>query len=116
MKKLQYLIVLLLMLFPLHIFAEDMRYHEGITVISGTYGSNCGQPTGNKTNFLANACNGQSSCAYTVNYTVIGDPAVGCVKNYVAEWRCGDRGKIRRAEITAPPEAGFGKQVVLTCN
>ncbi len=84
-----------------------------IAVVAGTYGGNCHQPRGNKTAHLATACNGHSSCRYTIDYQVIGDPAPGCKKSYVAQWRCGGSGKVLRAEVG--PEAGFGKTVVLGC-
>jgi hypothetical protein len=50
---------------------------------------------------------------YGVDYSVIGDPAVGCPKDYVAQWRCGGSPVVRRAD--APPEAGFGAVVTLSC-
>ncbi len=84
-----------------------------ITVVSGTYGGNCRQPRGNKTRFLAKACNGRGVCRYKVDYKVIGDPAVGCDKDYVAEWRCQGSSRIHRTRVTS--EAGYGKIVELRC-
>jgi hypothetical protein len=84
-----------------------------ITVIAGTYGKNCGAPYGNMTNHLAGACNNQSRCEYTIDYQVIGDPAFGCSKDYVAEWRCG--GDSRMHQTSASPEAGLRKKIVLSC-
>ena len=84
-----------------------------IQVIAGTYGANCGQPRGNKTPHLASACNGRDACEYAVSYQVIGDPAVGCQKNYVAEWQCGGNSRILQA--SAGPEAGYGSKIMLTC-
>ena len=86
---------------------------SGIKVVAGTYGGNCRQPRGNKTEHLAKACNGRSQCVYTVDHKVIGDPAYGCVKNYVAEWQCGSSPAVLRAE--APGEAGYGSKVTLSC-
>ena len=83
-----------------------------ISVVSGTYGGNCQQPEGNVTAHLASTCNGQSSCEYSVDYTVIGDPAPGCAKDYVAKWTCG-AGAEQAAGANA--EAGYGSKVVLTC-
>jgi hypothetical protein len=85
-----------------------------IQVVAGTYGGNCNAPHGNKTEHLAAACNGRVDCTYKVDYTVIGDPAVGCRKDYVAEWRCGGSREVRRT--VASPEAGFGKTVELSCS
>jgi hypothetical protein len=85
----------------------------GIQVIAGTYGANCRAPYGNKTQHLAASCNGRAACSYTIDYQVIGDPAVGCSKDYVAEYRCGSNPEVRRA--TASPEAGFRKNIELSC-
>lgn len=80
---------------------------------SATYGSNCKAPLGNQTRNLAVACNGRADCAYKIDCTVIGDPAVGCGKNYVAEWRCGRNSEVHR--VVANPEAGFGSMINLGC-
>ncbi|NPU83475.1 MAG: hypothetical protein HPY65_03220 [Syntrophaceae bacterium] len=84
-----------------------------IQVVAGTYGRNCGASHGNKTEHLARACDGKSRCEYTINYQVIGDPVVGCGKDYTAEWHCGDSSRVHRT--SASPEAGFGKKIVLSC-
>jgi len=91
------------------------QYYGGrgrIYVISATYGGNCGVPRGNVTGHVAGACNGQRVCPYTVHHQIIGDPRAGCPKDFVVRWACGD-GAPRRAG--APPEAGFGTVVVLSC-
>jgi len=41
--------------------AAQVKAADTITVVSGTYGGNCNQPTVNKTEFLAKACNGQTT-------------------------------------------------------
>jgi len=83
-----------------------------ISVVAGSYGLNCGAPHGNKTGHLAQQCNGKNLCEYKVNYQVIGDPAVGCGKEYVAEWQCGD-GELKSTKANA--EAGFGSIIKLSC-
>ncbi|MBI5017158.1 MAG: hypothetical protein HZB55_16945 [Deltaproteobacteria bacterium] len=84
-----------------------------ITVLAGTYGGNCGVPRGNVTAHLAGKCNGRARCEYLIDYQVIGDPAFGCAKNYVAEWTCpGDRDA---RKVSAAPEAGYRKAVSLSC-
>jgi hypothetical protein len=83
-----------------------------IYVISASYGRNCGVPRGNVTAHVAGTCNGQRVCPYTVHHRIIGDPAPGCPKDFVVRWQCGD-GEPRSAG--APPEAGFGTVVVLSC-
>ena len=97
------------------VMAESaLAQNQGIRVVGGTYGGNCNAAHGNKTEHLAAACNGRADCAYKVDYTVIGDLAVGCRKDYVAEWRCGGSREVHRA--VANPEAGFGKTVELSCS
>lgn len=83
-----------------------------IRVISGTYGQNCGTGHGNKTDHLASQCNGKSFCDYRIDHTVIGDPAFGCSKEYIAEWRCGS-GDLKSTKAKA--EAGFGSVIRLSC-
>ena len=83
-----------------------------ISVVSGTYGANCGQKSGNVTRYLAAQCNGQKQCNYKIDYKVIGDPAVGCGKTYVAQWRCGND---PIQSVTAPAEAGYGSVISLFC-
>jgi hypothetical protein len=84
-----------------------------IAVVAGTYGRNCGVAHGNKTEDLARACNDKRHCDYVIDYTIIGDPAVGCSKDYFAEWRCGNDHILRSMLVS--PEAGFGKKITLTC-
>jgi hypothetical protein len=93
--------------------ASSQSLQPGINVIAGTYGGNCGQPRGNVTADLAAACNGRATCAYTVDHNVIGDPAYGCAKDYVAEWACSGSGG---GTVSAPAEAGYGSQVTLACS
>lgn len=84
-----------------------------IAVVAGTYGKNCGVAHGNKTEDLARACNDKRHCDYVIDYTIIGDPASGCSKDYFAEWRCGNDHILRSMLVS--PEAGFGKKITLTC-
>ena len=85
----------------------------GITVVSATYGGNCGAPTGNVTSALASACNDQGQCNYTVDYQVLGDPAYGCAKTYQAQYTCAADTTVHT--VSAPAEAGFGSVVTLSC-
>ena len=88
-----------------------------IAVVHGWYGRNCAGNTGfDKTADLAASCNSRTSCAYKVDYMKIGDPAFGCAKEYEAAWRCVSGTITSPTRIaTAPPEAGFGSIVMLTC-
>lgn len=86
---------------------------NGIRVVSGTYGGGtCRQPRGNRTAELAQACDGSNRCSYNIDARVIGDPAFGCAKDYVAEWTCGQDRSIRQSRVS--PEADR-HSVVLEC-
>ncbi len=85
---------------------------DGIRVVSGTYGGTCRQPQGNRTADLASTCDGRNSCRYTIDTRVIGDPAFGCAKDYVAEWTCGRDRSIRQSRVA--PEADR-QSVTLEC-
>lgn len=57
---------------------------KGIQVLEATYGENCRVARGNVTKHIASVCNGKNSCTYTIDYTVIRDPAVSCAKDSIA--------------------------------
>ncbi len=84
-----------------------------ITVVAGSYGKNCGATFGNKTAHLESLCNGRASCLYVIDYQIIGDPVPGCMKEYVAEWKCGKDHPIQ--SVAASAEAGFRSTLQLTC-
>jgi len=86
-----------------------------IRVVSATYGGNCnGVTKGNVTAHIADKSNGKSIYRYTVDHRVIGDPAPGCAKSYIVQYRCGNNPKVY--EIILPEEAGWGdKVIVLDC-
>jgi hypothetical protein len=94
-------------------FTVGQAAQTGISVVAGTYGGNCGASHGNVTGALRSACNTLGHCDYIVDYTILGDPAPGCGKDYVAEWTCNGQSLVQRA--TASPEAGFRKTVTLVC-
>ena len=85
----------------------------GIQIVSATYGASCGAPAGNATADLKDKCEGQDACDYKVDVTVIGDPKQGCPKEFEARWTCGSDPEVHTAMV--PGEAGFGKQVQLSC-
>jgi hypothetical protein len=92
---------------------RSARGGNGIRVVSGTYGGGtCRQPRGNRTAELAAACDGSDRCSYSINARVIGDPAFGCAKDYVAEYTCGADRSIRQSRVS--PEAD-GQSVILEC-
>jgi hypothetical protein len=83
-----------------------------ITIVSGTYGQNCGVPRGNATSDFARQCEGRVACNYELDRVLTGDPAVGCQKNFLAEWRC-TRSEFHIAMLS--PEAGAGSVLMLNC-
>jgi hypothetical protein len=102
-------------------FSEDQRggprrgsemVRSPIKVISGTYGRNCGAPYGNVTRDLAEVCDGRAVCDYTIDASILGDPAGGCYKDYFAEWQCGNNPQ--RGTISVPAE-GNGRRIELRC-
>lgn len=81
--------------------------------VSATYGRNCGVPDGNVSEAVIDACQGKMSCTFTVDVTVLGDPAGGCGKAFDAEWSCAEDD---RRQVSLPPEAGLPPHnVTLTC-
>jgi hypothetical protein len=86
---------------------------KGVRLVSATYGGNCGAPAGNVSAVVAAACNGKSTCPYVVDWTVIGDPAYGCGKDFVVQWRCA--GSAKTATVRLPGEAGFKKTALISC-
>ncbi|MBX9259308.1 hypothetical protein H1Q63_36235 [Desmonostoc muscorum CCALA 125] len=85
----------------------------GIQIVEATYGGNCHVSSGNVSRHIASVCNGNTSCTYTIDYTVIGDPAYGCKKDYSTRWKCGVNKSIYSAY--ADPEAGYQKTIQLNC-
>jgi hypothetical protein len=86
-----------------------------IKVESATYGGNCGAAGGNVTAHILGECNGNPTCDYTINHTVIGDPAPGCKKDYHVSYRCASLAGSTRKEAHVPGEAGLGTVLKLTC-
>jgi hypothetical protein len=92
---------------------EKQRVEKGISVTSATYGANCQVAPGNVNLFVRAACNGRDFCQYPIKYEILGDPANGCAKNFVAEYTCVPATVVKRQEL--PPEAGFGSVLTLDC-
>ena len=83
-----------------------------IKVVSGTYGQNCGAQHGNATPDIATQCNGRDMCEYRIDRRTVRDPAVGCPKDFLAEWRCGET-EVHIAMLS--PEVGTDDTLVLSC-
>ncbi|MBX3204528.1 MAG: hypothetical protein KF764_05635 [Labilithrix sp.] len=82
-----------------------------LTVQSGTYGKNCGVPTGTHSAQLKAKCDGTRFCEYKVDG--LGDPKVGCAKDYDATWSCGESSVTSSARVNG--EAS-GKTLTLSCD
>ena len=80
---------------------------------SASYGLNCRARQGNATRMLSTACNGKDACNYVVDVNVLGDPAPGCVKNFVVDYQCAPDNKRLTAEL--PAEAGLKSRLQLSC-
>ena len=95
-----------------------------IHVVDATYGLACkdflppsGRPNlvkvGNVTAALTSACDkATTTCLFAVDAVQIGDPANGCGKDFVANWRCGSDQKLHQFYL--PPEAS-GRSALLSC-
>jgi len=107
----KYVLSILLMLVVISSFGTTVLA-DSIDVLSATYGSNCGASQDNVLSHLAHACNGEITCSYTINHEVIGDPARGCAKNYIATYSCGILDKPKN--IFVDPEATYHR-ITLDC-
>ncbi|WP_063936485.1 hypothetical protein [Caballeronia fortuita] len=83
-----------------------------ITIVSGTYGANCGAENGNATRDLTRQCDGLDTCSYMPNPKRIGNAAQACRKDLQANWRCTDS-EFHTAMLS--PGAGAGSTLVLSC-
>lgn len=88
---------------------------NGIKLHDATYGLNCKAAKPDVTAHIASQCDGKANCSYKVDHTVIGDPAFGCRKEYVANYECLHNGQsVKKASAKADAEAS-GKTVALDC-
>jgi hypothetical protein len=83
-----------------------------ITIISGTYGANCGAPGGNATPDLVQQCDGRDTCEYVPNRARIGGATRSCPGAVQADWRCSST-EFHTAMLS--PEADMGSTLVLSC-
>jgi hypothetical protein len=95
-----------------------------IHVVDATYGQACKDfvppdgranlvKTGNVTAALTSACDrAKTTCLFAVDAVQIGDPAPGCGKDFIANWRCGSDLKVHQFYLTA--EAN-GRSALLSC-
>jgi hypothetical protein len=95
-----------------------------IHVVDATYGLACkdfappsGKPNlvkvGNFTAALTSACDkAKTTCLFAVDAVQLGDPADGCAKDFIANWRCGNDPKVHQSYLAA--EAS-GRSALLSC-
>lgn len=88
-------------------------YDSSISIISATYGANCGVHSGYGSVDVRQACNGRQNCSYYIDHRKIGDPAYGCRKDFQVTYSCGPGAPQRSA--SQPGEAS-GTSVSLNCN
>ena len=87
--------------------------NEGLDVISATYGGNCNAPRGNATQDVKLNCDGKATCAYVVDVRKLGDPANGCGKDFLVQYRCASAELDH--QIKLPAEAGLGSVATMKC-
>ncbi|WP_235442756.1 cupredoxin domain-containing protein [Caballeronia mineralivorans] len=92
--------------------ANSSAQAVAIKVVSGTYGQNCGAQHGNATPDMETQCDGPDTCEYRIDRRTVRDPAAGCPKDFLAEWRCGET-EFHIAMLS--PEVGADDTLVLSC-
>jgi peptidoglycan/LPS O-acetylase OafA/YrhL len=98
-------------------------HRSEVAVLSATYGLNCRtfevKPPakntagpGNVTKVMKDLCDLAARCDVAVNVGDLGDPAVGCGKDFDVAYRCTGMSEVKTAHV--PGEAN-GKRVLLEC-
>lgn len=82
-----------------------------LTITQATFGGNCGVAAGSHTAPIKAVCDTTRQCNYSI--TNLGDPKVGCKKDYSVTYTCGDNPATYTK--TLPGEAG-GQTVTLACD
>lgn len=83
-----------------------------ITVVSGTYGANCGAPVDNATSDLVRQCDGRDICQYVPDPTSIGYSGRLCKSDLQVNWRCS---ATEAHTAILSPGADAGSTLVLSC-
>jgi hypothetical protein len=103
---------------------DNDNRQNGVNVIEATFGgttvpiyNDC--PTiapGNVTASVHDTCQGLKNCDYTVQLSVLGDPAPGCWKSFDVTYQCArDRNATRHVSIPADPGGADNQSVALSC-
>ena len=98
---------------------------NGVTVIEATYGGTTvpihveecpAIAPGNVTGPVYAACQGQKTCVFIVDQSIIGDPAPGCWKSFEVTYQCAmNRNETRTVFIPAAPDGADNKSVTMEC-
>lgn len=83
-----------------------------VTIVSGTYGQNCGAPEGNLTADLVRRCNGRDTCSYPLPSSAALQSEQTCRASFVAQWRCGQD---ESHFATLGAGARSGDRLVMSC-
>ena len=103
---------------------DGAQRQNGVHVIEATYGGTAipvynGCPAiapGNVTAPVYAACQGQKTCVFTVDQSLIGDPAEGCWKSFEVTYQCAmNRNETRTLLIPAIPDGADNKSVTMVC-
>jgi len=78
------------------------------------YGENCETEINNGTTLedIKSKCDNKSNCDYLIDHNIIGDPSVGCQKDYKVNFKCGDEQQDRYA---FQKKEASGQILNLTC-
>ena len=106
-----------------HDVTLDCNKTRGIHVLTATYGESCRQfqlhaprvnsvAEGNATIAMARICDGKPRCDFEVTTGVLGDPAVGCAKNFSVRYSCWPDDAAKTMDLDG--EAN-GRAVTLSC-
>lgn len=95
-----------------------------INILEASYGMSCKDfrvsppnenkvRAGNATASMSAACNKrQGTCKYVVDVVQLGDPAYGCGKDFLVQWRCGEEEKTHEAHLAAE---AHGRAIEVSC-
>jgi hypothetical protein len=96
-----------------YLIVEEAHYGENCALVEAAPpGVNYYHP-GNATRFARDSCLQRLTCRIPIKVSVLGDPVSGCAKDFKVEYRCGLRGPLLTAEVTA--EAN-GQLLDLSCS
>jgi len=103
---------------------DNGHRRNGVNVLEATFGgttvpiyNDCPViAPGNVTSPVYAACQGKKSCDYTVDTSVIGDPAFGCWKSFEVTYQCAMNGNATQTVlIPADPGGADNQTITLSC-